>query len=80
MDTFKFFFAGFFAGLVESVVEYPFDVMKTHTQTRGYDNIFICATNLYQMGGISTFYYGYTARVFSCVISGSVLFGTNDLS
>jgi len=78
MDTIKPFICGFFAGIFESIVEYPFDVMKTHIQTKGYNGIFDCANNLYYNEGIKGFYYGYSARVCSCVISGSVLFGTNE--
>ena len=77
METIKYTIAGFFAGIFESGFEYPFDVIKTRTQTSNMSSV-NCIKSILKNEGYLAFYYGYTARLCACAISGSLLFGTNE--
>jgi solute carrier family 25 (mitochondrial carnitine/acylcarnitine transporter), member 20/29 len=78
LHTLKATIAGLFAGVLESVVEYPFDVVKTRIQTITNDNSYQCARKMLKEEGIKSFYYGYTARIWACAASGGLLFGSNE--
>jgi solute carrier family 25 (mitochondrial iron transporter), member 28/37 len=78
LHTLKSTIAGLFAGIVESCVEYPFDVVKTRTQTITNLNSYQCARQMLKEEGIKSFYYGYTARIGMCATSGGLLFGANE--
>ena len=54
--TLKSTIAGLFAGIVESCVEYPFDVVKTRTQTITNLNSYQCARQMLKEEGIKSFY------------------------
>ena len=78
MDHIKPFLAGCIAGCAEFFVEYPGDTVKANMQIKNFKNVWGCGKSIYSNYGIKGFYFGATTRIFSCIASASILFGTNE--
>jgi len=81
--TFKDFFAGTVAGILQVLVGQPFDIIKVRLQSQSLDNPVYkgtvdCAKQILNNEGIGTFYRGTLSPLIGVGICVSIQFGVNE--
>jgi hypothetical protein len=79
-DTYCSIYSGILGGFLGTVVNNPFDVVKTYKQSSNYNNdsISTITKKIYNKGGYSEFYNGFSIRALKMVPLYSIMFFSYD--
>lgn len=69
---------GLLTGVVQIVIGYPFDTIKTNLQTNQNKKLLEITKYIYQKNGIKGFYNGYKYPLFTSIFCNSIFFGGYD--
>ncbi len=80
--SFKDFFSGSVAGVVQVLLGQPFDIVKVRMQTQGdlYKSPLECAKSIWKNEGLSAFYKGTLSPLIGISFCVAIQFGSNEIA